>query len=102
MLRSNEYTKKKEKMNLYIKKLKEDAILPQRGSATSAGLDLSACIDNEITIKVGEIVKSNWTIGRPERDDVALLIYPRSSLATKFGVTLANCVGVVDPITAGK
>ena len=29
-------------------------------------------------------------------DDEFLAIYPRSSLAGKYGITLANCVGVVD------
>lgn len=32
----------------------------------------------------------------PDENDVALLIYPRSGLSTKFGISLANCVGVVD------
>ena len=27
---------------------------------------------------------------------MALLIYPRSGLSARFGITLANCVGVVD------
>ena len=29
-------------------------------------------------------------------DGMVMKIYPRSGLATKFGVTLANCVGIVD------
>ena len=33
---------------------------------------------------------------QPDSDDIALLIYPRSGLSSKFGVSLANCVGVVD------
>ena len=32
----------------------------------------------------------------PDREDIALLIYPRSGLSSKYGVSLANCVGVVD------
>ena len=30
------------------------------------------------------------------------LVYPRSGLASKFGVTLANCVGVIDSDYRGE
>ena len=34
--------------------------------------------------------------------DVAMLIYPRSGLSSKYGVSLANCVGVVDSDYRGE
>ncbi len=90
-------------MKLLVKKLREDAVLPKRGTDYSAGYDLSACIENDITIKPKEIVKIPTGLSvAPDRTDVALLIYPRSSLATKFGITLANCVGVVDSDYRGE
>ena len=84
-------------MKSTFKKIDEKAIIPSRATSGSAGLDISACLDNPVIIKSGEIklIPTGLT-AEPDENDVALLIYPRSGLATKFGVTLANCVGVVD------
>ncbi|MDE6035881.1 MAG: dUTP diphosphatase [Ruminococcus sp.] len=80
-----------------FKKLDEKAIIPVRTTTGSAGLDIFACLDNPVTIGAGEIkmIPTGLT-AEPDENDVALLIYPRSGLSTKYGVTLANCVGVVD------
>lgn len=84
-------------MKITFKKIDEKAIIPSRATSGSAGLDISACLYNPVIIKSGEIklIPTGLT-AEPDENDVALLIYPRSGLATKFGVTLANCVGVVD------
>lgn len=84
-------------MKITFKKIDEKAIIPSRATSGSAGLDISACLDNPVIIKSGEIklIPTGLT-AEPDENNVALLIYPRSGLATKFGVTLANCVGVVD------
>lgn len=90
-------------MNLYIKKLRNNAIMPQRATSGSAGYDLSACLDKPLTINKGEIVKVPTGISiAPDNDDVVVLIYARSSLATKFGIAPANCVGVVDSDYRGE
>lgn len=90
-------------MKLYIKKLNEHAVVPKRATKTSAGYDLSACLDSPVTIKAGQIVKIPTGIScAPDREDVVLLIYIRSSLATKFGLALANSVGVVDSDYRGE
>ena len=41
--------------NIKIKKLKENAKLPTRGTLGSAGMDLYACIDQPVTLKHGEL-----------------------------------------------
>ena len=84
-------------MKLKFKKLDEKAIIPSRATAGSAGLDIYACLDEPITLESGEIkmIPTGLT-AEPDAEDVALLIYARSGLASKYGVTLANCVGVVD------
>ena len=90
-------------MKLKVKKLRENAVIPSRATAGSAGCDLFACIDSDIVIKKGEIVKIPTGIAvQPDSDGVALLIYARSGLASKFGITLANCVGVVDSDYRGE
>lgn len=85
-------------MTLKFKKLRENAVIPKRATSGSAGLDLCACIDSPLEIKSGEIVKipTGLAAQYDGEEDVALLIYARSSLASKHGLTLANSVGVVD------
>ena len=60
----------------------------------AAGFDLSANIDEPILIYPGEIKKIPTGI-RIQPDNFWLL-FGRSSLGAKHGVTLANAVGVID------
>ncbi|EWM55193.1 dUTP diphosphatase [Ruminococcus flavefaciens] len=84
-------------MKLTFKKLDPRAVIPSRATSGSAGLDLCACLDAPVTLAPGEIKMIPIGItAQPDSDDIALLIYPRSGLSSKFGVSLANCVGVVD------
>ncbi len=84
-------------MKLKFKKLNEKAIIPTRATASSVGLDICACLDESVTLMSGEIkMIPTGLSSEPDCNDVALLIYPRSGLSSKYGVTLANCVGVVD------
>ncbi|MBR0511436.1 MAG: dUTP diphosphatase [Ruminococcus sp.] len=84
-------------MKLTFKKLDPKAVIPSRATSGSAGLDLCACLDAPVTIESGEIKMIPLGItAEPDREDIALLIYPRSGLSSKYGVSLANCVGVVD------
>ncbi len=84
-------------MKLTFKKLDPRAVIPSRATLGSAGLDLCACLDAPVTLAPGEIKMIPIGItAQPDSDDIALLIYPRSGLSSKFGVSLANCVGVVD------
>ena len=90
-------------MKIKIKKLNENAKIPTYATEFAAGCDLYACIDEDVTIEKGEIRKIHTGIAVcPESDDVVLLIYGRSGLGTKFGITLANCVGVVDSDYRGE
>ncbi len=84
-------------MKLTFKKLDEKAMIPYRATPGSAGLDIFACLNESVTLNPGEIkaIPAGIT-AEPDENDVALLIYPRSGLSTKFGISLANCVGVVD------
>ena len=90
-------------MKLTFKKLDEKAVIPTRATPGSAGLDLCACLDEPVTLESGEIKMIPLGLtAEPDCDDVALLIYPRSGLASKFGIALANCVGVVDSDYRGE
>ncbi|MBE6860074.1 MAG: dUTP diphosphatase [Ruminococcus sp.] len=90
-------------MILKIKKLKENAVIPKRATTGSAGYDLCACIDENIVIGKGQIVKVPTGISAEiNTNEAALMIYARSGLASKNGVTLVNCVGVVDSDYRGE
>ncbi len=90
-------------MKIDIVKKNKNAILPKKMTDGSAGWDIFACIDKEIKIKAGETVKipSGVAISLPSNEVVALL-FARSGLASKHGVTLANCVGVIDSDFRGE
>lgn len=91
-------------MKLLIKKLREGAVLPKRATPESAGYDLSACLDEPLTIRAGETVKvpTGISVAAEGIDSCVLLIYARSSTATKKGLAPANCVGVVDTDYRGE
>ena len=90
-------------MNIKIKKLKDNAIIPTRGTTGSAGMDLYACIDNEITIAPNQlkIIPTGIAIALPS-SDVAAFLYARSGLGVKHGICLSNGVGVVDSDYRGE
>lgn len=91
-------------MKLLIKRLKENAVLPRRATEESAGYDLSACIDAPLTVKAGEtaMIPTGLSAQLCGEEKCVLLIYARSSLAAKFGLAPANCVGVVDTDYRGE
>lgn len=87
---------------LQIKKLRPNAVIPQRATARSAGLDLIACVDSSLTVKAGErvLVPTGIAIALPE--GTVGLVFARSSLGTKHGIALANGVGVIDEDYRGE
>ncbi len=90
-------------MNLKVLKIKDNAKLPIRATATSAGADLYACIDSSITIEPGMsvVIPTGIAVELP-RDDLVGLVTARSGLAIKHGITLSNGVGVIDSDYRGE
>lgn len=86
-----------------IKKLSDRAIMPTKATEGSAGYDLSAAIKEPMTIQPGEIVRipTGLAIELPDSDLVAM-IYARSGLSVKHGITLPNGVGVIDSDYRGE
>lgn len=77
--------------------------LPRYATAGSAGLDLPACLDGPLAVPPGARVKipTGIAIEIPHRHIVGL-VFPRSGLATKHGIALANAVGVIDSDYKGE
>lgn len=90
-------------VDVKIKKLKENAVLPSRGSSYAAGYDLYACLDEEsIVVPAHSTVKIGTGLAMAIQEGYWLGIYARSGLATKQGMRPANCVGVVDSDYRGE
>lgn len=89
---------------LKIKKLPnhEGLDLPKYETKGSAGLDLMAAIDENITLKKGEIklVKTGISIALEQGYEAQ--IRPRSGLALKNGITVLNSPGTVDSDYRGE
>ncbi|MEP6892609.1 MAG: dUTP diphosphatase [Gaiellaceae bacterium] len=81
-------------MELPIRKLRDDAILPQSAYDGDAGLDLAAC--EQVTLKPGEraLVGTGLAIAIPP--GYAGFVQPRSGLASRHGITIVNTPGLVD------
>lgn len=90
-------------MILKIKKLNENAVIPKAATMGSAGMDLYACLDADVTLKPNErvLIPTGIAIALESNAYVAY-IYARSGLAIKNGITLSNCVGVVDSDYRGE
>lgn len=77
--------------------------MPTRGTKTSAGLDMYAYTKSSITIKKGEIYFiPTGIILQLKKPDLVGLLYARSGLACKYGINLANGVGVIDSDYRGE
>ena len=89
-------------MKIQIKKLKEHAIIPTRGSDRAAGYDLYACVEEDVVIGAGETVKIGTGLSIAVPEGYFGAIFARSGLAAKEGLRPANCVGVADSDYRGE
>ena len=85
-----------------VKKLDERAVLPTYGSEFSAGADLYAVADGDITFQPNDtkFVRTGLAMEIPE--GYVGLVFARSGLATKQGLAPANKVGVIDSDYRGE
>ena len=88
---------------LKIKKLSPNAVAPTRATNGSAGYDLSACIDSDITIPPNGrcLIPTGIAIAIPD-SGMAGFVFGRSGLGTKHGITPSNSVGVIDSDYRGE
>ncbi|HVA31717.1 MAG TPA: dUTP diphosphatase [Gaiellaceae bacterium] len=81
-------------IELPIRRLRDDAVVPSRAYAGDAGLDLAAC--ERIELRPGEraAVGTGLAVAIPE--GYAGFVQPRSGLAARHGITIVNTPGLVD------
>lgn len=85
-------------LQLYFKRLRDDAILPTRGSDFSAGLDLYA--SHSVILETGSFKTISTGISVAIPEGYYGRIAPRSGLAAKFGIDVL--AGVVDSDYRGE
>ena len=86
-----------------IKLLYRESRTPTYATDGSAGLDLSACINTQITLTVGEcrFIGSGIAINIDDPNLCAMII-PRSGLGHHHGIILGNSVGLIDSDYQGE
>ena len=90
-------------MQVKYKLLDPRAKAPAYATPGAAAADLCAVLDAPLTLEPGQraMVPTGLAIELPGPGCVAL-VYARSGLAIKQGVTLSNCVGVIDSDYRGE
>jgi dUTP pyrophosphatase len=81
-------------MDLPFTRLDPDAQLPAGAHPADAGLDLRAAVDVEVGPGERALVPTGVAVAIPEGH--AGLVLPRSGLASRHGLTLANAPGLID------
>src|SRR5947207_148321 len=85
---------------LPVRRLREDAVLPERAYAGDAGLDLAACERHELAPGERALVGTGLAVAIPE--GYAGFVQPRSGLAARHGLSVVNSPGLVDSGTAAS
>jgi dUTP pyrophosphatase len=77
--------------------------LPEYGSPGSAGMDIRACLEDEIVINPGDtnLIPTGLAIYIND-PNYAAYILPRSGLGHKHGIVLGNLVGLIDSDYQGE
>ena len=77
--------------------------LPEYATDGSAGMDLRACLSQDLSLKAGqtELIPTGLSV-YIEDPRLAAVILPRSGLGHKHGIVLGNLVGLIDSDYQGQ
>ncbi|MGB2954067.1 MAG: dUTP diphosphatase [Gaiellaceae bacterium] len=81
-------------IELAVRRLRVDAVLPARAYTGDAGLDLSACDRFELAPGERAVVPTGVAVAIPE--GFAGFVQPRSGLAAEHGISVVNAPGLID------
>ena len=84
-------------------RLGSEFALPDYATHGSAGIDLRACPDQDLTVEPGqcELIPTGLAIHIADPSITAVLL-PRSGLGHKHGIVLGNLVGLIDSDYQGQ
>ena len=77
-----------------IRRLREDAVVPGRAYEGDAGVDLVACERHELGPGERALVGTGIAVAVPK--GYAGFVQPRSGLAARHGITIVNTPGLID------
>jgi dUTP pyrophosphatase len=80
--------------SLLVRRLREEAVLPERAYPGDAGLDLAACERMELAPGERAVVPTGLALAIPE--GCAGFVQPRSGLAARHGISVVNAPGLID------
>lgn len=83
-------------VDIKVKPVGHDVVLPTRADAGSAGLDLYAHLSESVTIEPGQRVLIPLGFATEFSPLYEVQIRSRSGLAAKFGVIVLNAPGTID------
>ncbi len=94
---------KKIQLRCIDKRLGNEFPLPKYATPGSAGMDISACLDEPLEINPGEtsLIPTGFAI-HVEDTGLAAVLLPRSGLGHKKGIVLGNLVGLIDSDYQGQ
>lgn len=80
-----------------------DIPLPHLATDGSAGMDMRACIDEELVVESGEthLIPTGLAI-YIANNNLAAILLPRSGLGHKHGLVLGNLTGLIDSDYQGQ
>ena len=89
-------------MNIAIKKIHPDAIVPEYQTAGAAGADIHARLDAPVTLASLErrMIPTGLAMAIPEGYEVQ--IRARSGMSIKHGITMVNGIGTIDADYRGE
>ena len=89
-------------VNVSFQRCAADVVLPDYATAGAAGMDIAAYIDAAVTLAPFEraAIANGFAMQLP--DGYEAQIRPRSGLALKYGVTVANAPGTIDSDYRGE
>ncbi len=87
-------------MNVRIKKIHPDAIIPEYKTEGAAGFDFHLVEDVQLNPGQMKLVRTGLAMEVPQNH--VLLVFSRSSGPLKLGVTMGNDVGVIDSDYSGN
>ena len=91
------------KLKAVSPKVGREIPFPTRATEGSAGLDLRACLEGPVTLSPRQLVTipTGVAMALPGQEYVGL-IFARSGLGVKHGISLSNGVGVIDSDYRGE
>lgn len=89
-------------IDVKIKYLSDKATEPKYATDGSLGMDLAAALDEPVVVKPGERVAVPTGLAIQIPDGWGAFVFPRSGLSLRSGITMCNCVGVIDTDYTGE